>query len=88
MPENKKQKFDLSGIKSIVIQSILGTILVFIFIVNLFYNWNYFKEYSGPATSHYYITYTISYITFFGSLIICITFCYSVLSALMKKTET
>ncbi len=87
MPANKKQKFDLSSIKSIIIQSILGTILVLIFIVNLFYNWNYFDEYSGPATSQYYIAYTVSCITFFGSLIICITFCYSVLSALMKKNE-
>jgi hypothetical protein len=36
--------------------------------VNILYNWNYFKQYSGVKTTEYYLAYNLWYITGYGLL--------------------
>lgn len=66
----------LSSSKVIYRQFTIGIVLFCLGILNIFYNWNYFKSYSGLKSTGYYTAYGIWYVTGYGLLaIITILIC-------------
>ena len=55
--------------KSINIQLVILFCLFLVYVCNLLYNWDYFKQYSGPETTMYFISKYIEYIFRYSVLI-------------------
>ena len=78
-PKNKLKLKNMSvqptkNKKSINIQSGTLGVLLLIYVCNVLYNWNYFKQYDGPHTTGYlvakYIEYAIRYSIGFSILLL------------------
>ena len=83
-----KDKLHLTITKSIIKLSVIGLILFVALIVNVIYNWDYFKQYSGDKTSNYYLAYSLWYVTSYGLLAIMTILISSIISNIKRKSKT
>ena len=68
--------------KSINIQlGLLGVFLI-VYVCNVLYNWNYFKEYGGPHDTGYFIA---KYIEYGLRFLICCSILILIISVIFKK---
>lgn len=81
---NPKPKFELSSDKSLLIQGITGMLLLILWITNIFYNWGYFDDYSGPENFGYYFANYVLYIIGYGLIAIVVIFIYSVVTRIRQ----
>ena|ERR1700749_2015673 len=77
---------NLSSSKALLWQLVIGFLLFATCVVNIYYNWNYFKQYEGEHTTDYYIAHIIWDVSGWGLLLILTIFICSLLSANKKKT--
>lgn len=81
------EKFNPVSTNSIIIQIIIGFIFFIGFLVNLFFNWDYFDEYSGSNDFGYYLAFTISDIAGYGFIVIAITIIISLYLFIRKNRK-
>jgi hypothetical protein len=80
-----KDKLHLTLKKSIIRLGVIGLLLLIICITNIFYNWGYFKQYSGDKTTEYYLAYCIWYATGYGLLASTTILISSIISNINQK---
>lgn len=68
-------------------QLIICILLFITWIINLYYNWNYFKEYDGPKSTDYYIALSISYISGYGFLSVITIYICSLISNAKRSNK-
>lgn len=83
-----KDKLNLSSSKALLWQLIIAFLLFVTCAINIYYNWNYFKQYEGMHTTDYYMAHTIWKATGYGLLFILTIFICSLLSNAKKNNST
>jgi hypothetical protein len=80
-----RTKISFSSYRSIITQVTVVAVLFATMAINIFYNWGYFKQYTGPHDSQYNLAQTIHYS--FGHALIfgVITLFASVIDRFIKE---
>ena len=78
-------KFKLLSTKALFILLMIDIALLLTCVINVFYNWNYFKQYTGEHTADYLLAHRIWDLTSYGLLSLTTIFICSIFAIARLK---
>ncbi len=82
-----KDRLHLTMTKAIIRLRIIILMLLIFFIINMFFNWGYLKQYSGDKTIGYYLAYGILNVTGYGFLGTLTIYISSIILKIKRKNK-